>query len=151
MKTWYIAFLLTLFLVSVVSAVEVYCGDGICHTGETETSCPTDCRCETQIVYVENITYTEQVVQRAVSVPFFERPTMNKLLNTTCGYDANSDGILCDPNEDFTSCNEDCATPSLDNIMCIGTECVWQEAWFARTLLLVAGGIGVFLFIRSRR
>lgn len=67
-----------------------------------------------------------------VPVPFFIR---EKTLENTCGYDADQDGLICDPNEDWISCPEDCEFPQLDELLCLGGgECVWREAWFLKML-----------------
>lgn len=152
MKNWSFFILLSIFLITSVSAAtKVYCGDGICHLGETPENCIVDCRCEPQIVYVDKVITEERTVNRQVPVPFFSKPGSTGLLNETCGYDTNQDGIMCDPNEDFISCPKDCERPSFDSVMCVGEKCAWQEAWFARTLLMLVTGVGIFLFIKSRQ
>ena len=60
----------------------------------------------------------------------------------TCGIDIDDDGILCDSNEDWLSCPDDCSAPNLDNLLCLEPDkCLWKEAWFLKITF------GLLLFI----
>ena len=71
-------------------------------------------------------------VLKEVPVPFFVR---EQTFEQTCGIDADQDGLVCDLNEDWISCPDDCEFPSLDQLLCLGSaDCVWSEAWFLKML-----------------
>lgn len=144
----FLVIIFTLFSTVVLAQTPVkYCGDGICSEGETEANCEVDCRCVAEVIVIDET--KEELIEREVPVPFFSRGKAVSL-EETCGYDGNLDGYVCDPNEDWLNCPDDCSTPSLDSLLCLGQECLWQEAWFARTLVIVIIGIGAYLFYQSK-
>lgn len=72
------------------------------------------------------------ITEKEVPVPFFVR---EESYDVTCGVDADLDGYICDANEDWISCPDDCEFPSLDELLCFGGDaCVWREAWFLKML-----------------
>jgi hypothetical protein len=76
-------------------------------------------------------------------IPFFLR---EKTPDKTCSVDADQDGILCDVNEDWISCPDDCSAPNLDNLLCFkGSGCVWREAWFLKLLFAMMLIITLYL------
>jgi len=149
-KLLLISLILLLFPI-IYGQVMEYCGDGICNNGEGQSTCAIDCRCVKEIIYTEDILIKEQTFKNEVRIPFFKRESFELLLNQTCERDANLDGLLCDPNEDFVSCPTDCEPPSLDSFLCIRGKCSWREGWFVRVLLLLIAGSGIFLFMRRRK
>jgi hypothetical protein len=148
-KITIIMLLMAVFLVTpILAQVVQYCGDGLCGSGETEANCEVDCRCVAEVVEITPPP-VKQVEVRELEVSFFNRGAAVDI-EETCGYDGNLDGFLCDPNEDWISCSEDCSTPSIDSLLCLGPECLWQEAWFARILILALVVVGIFI-IRGRK
>ena len=79
--------------------------------------------------------------EEEVPVPFFVR---EETFDFTCGIDGNQDGLLCDLNEDWVSCPEDCELPSLDALLCLSSACVWREAWFLKMLFAMLLMITVY-------
>jgi predicted nucleic acid-binding Zn ribbon protein len=130
-----------------------YCGDGLCDTSqENNAICPADCPSGggyvepapkedevDQIICNPGVEYqigeTKLITEyKDIEVPLYIR---EKTSAETCGIDADQDGIMCDLNEDFISCSEDCNV-NVAEILCIHRQrCMWTESWFIQVIIII--------------
>ena len=67
-------------------------------------------------------------------------------ISESCGVDKDKDGYICDSNEDWISCPEDCEAPDWDSLFCLKPQkCIWTEAWFLKIMFGLLGLVTMYL------